>query len=85
MIDSTYDDPTTRAPGLVQIDCALRERVRGEYLEMPGLRLTLAQASRLFNLEVTHCAQVLDALVRDGSLWTNGREFLGVNVGRRYA
>ena len=85
MIDSTCDDATTRARGLVQTDRALCERVRGEYLEMPGLRLTLAQASRLFNLEVTHCSQVLDALVRNGALWTNGREFLGINVGRRYA
>jgi hypothetical protein len=61
----------------------LRERVRGEYLEMPGLRLTLAQAARLFDLELRLCSQVLETLVTDGMLWTNGREFLGNNVGRR--
>ena len=64
-------------------DRALRERVRGEYLEMPGLRLTLAQAARLFDLELRLCSQVLETLVTDGMLWTNGREFLGNNVGRR--
>jgi hypothetical protein len=53
---------------------ALR-RVRGEYLEMPGLRLTEAQARRLWGLDETSCALLLKALVdahflhrtRDGS------------------
>lgn len=29
---------------------ALTERIRGEFLEMPGLKLTTAQACRLWNL-----------------------------------
>ena len=53
MIDSDADGTTTRAHGLTQTDRALRERVRGEYLEMPGLRLTLEQAARLFDLELS--------------------------------
>ena len=57
-------------------DTAVRERVRGEYQEMPGLRLTIAQASRLFGLDLARCTLVLDALVEEGALWTNGREFL---------
>ena len=81
MTDVTCDPPKTRAYGFAHTDQALCERVRGEYLEMPGLRLTLPQASRLFNLEATHCSQVLHALVRNGALWTNGREFLARNVG----
>ena len=64
---------------------AVHRRVRAEFYEMPGLRLTVAQAARLFDLELTHCAQVLNALVVDGTLWTNGREFLGANAGRRSA
>ena len=76
---------TTSAPGLAQTDRALHVRIRAEYLEMPGMRLTVPQASRLFNLDLTHCARVLDALVMDGALWTNGREFLGSNAGRRFA
>ena len=61
----------------------LRDRVRGEYREMPGLRLTVAQAARLFNLEAGQCGQVLDTLVTDGALCTNGREYFGPNAGRR--
>jgi len=30
-------------------------RIRAEYLEMPGLSLTLAQAQRLWNLPCAHC------------------------------
>jgi hypothetical protein len=41
------------------------KRVRAEYLEMPGLRLTLEQAQRLCGLERALCMMVLDALVDD--------------------
>ena len=44
-------------------------RIRGEYLEMPGLRLTLAQAMRLFNLDALTCDVALRTLVEDGFLW----------------
>jgi hypothetical protein len=40
-------------------------RIRGEFLEMPGLRLTLAQASRLWNLDAGTCAMALGQLVTD--------------------
>jgi hypothetical protein len=63
----------------------IHERVRGEYREMPGLRLTVAQAARLFNLEPAQCGQVLDTLVTKGALWTNGREYFGPNAGRHFA
>ena len=38
-------------------------RVQGEYLEMPGLRLTTAQAQRLWGLDRTACDTLLGALV----------------------
>jgi hypothetical protein len=38
-------------------------RVRGEYLEMPGLRLTPEQARRLWRLDESSCEAVLGALV----------------------
>ena len=38
-------------------------RVRQEFLEMPGLRLTPAQAGRLWGLEAEICLAVIDALV----------------------
>lgn len=42
---------------------ALRNRIRAEYLEMPGLRLTLEQAQRLCGVERTACKAVLEELV----------------------
>lgn len=38
-------------------------RVRGEYIEMPGLRLTTAQAQRLWGLDRASCDALLSALV----------------------
>ncbi len=38
-------------------------RIRGEYLEMPGLRLTREQARRLWRLDETACEAILGALV----------------------
>ena len=38
-------------------------RIRGEYLEMPGLRLTTQQAQRLWNLDRARCEALLNALV----------------------
>jgi hypothetical protein len=38
-------------------------RIQGEYNEMPGLRLTIAQAERLWGLDRAECDAVLRALV----------------------
>jgi hypothetical protein len=55
----------------------LLTRIRGEYLEMPGLRLTFEQAQRLFGVDSTLCKKVLDALVE--------AKFLCVKPGGAYA
>jgi len=47
-------------------------QIRGEYEEMPCLRLTLPQASRFWNVDRDTCRAVLDALVAEGYL-TEGR------------
>ena len=39
------------------------QRIQGEYLEMPGLRLTTAQAQRLWGLDREVCEALLGALV----------------------
>lgn len=49
------------------------ERVRSEYREMPGLCLSLAQASRLLGLDRSHCSDVFRALVHDGFLRETSR------------
>jgi DNA-binding IclR family transcriptional regulator len=51
------------------------QRIQGEYVEMPGLRLTPAQAQRLWGLDRPTCEALLQTLVhanflsqtRDGS------------------
>jgi hypothetical protein len=47
---------------------ALVQRVRGEFREMPGLRLTFAQACRLWQMDTATCRMVLEHLTRDGVL-----------------
>jgi hypothetical protein len=46
----------------------ITERIRGEFREMPGLRLTLAQARRLWSLDSAICDEVLSQLVDAGFL-----------------
>ncbi len=54
----------------MDLDNVLR-RVREEFREMPGLRLTPAQATRLWGLERDTCYQVIDKLVAAAFLrWT---------------
>jgi Fic family protein len=40
-------------------------RIRGEFLEMPGLRLTIEQAARLWHVDAATCTAVLGRLVAD--------------------
>jgi len=39
------------------------ERIRAEFQEMPGMKLTLEQVERLSGVDRSVCQQVLDALV----------------------
>lgn len=54
----------------------LLQRVRGEFLEMPGLRLTRAQAQRLWGLDNLTCEEVLRGLIE--------RQFLVCSTDGRY-
>jgi hypothetical protein len=53
------------------------ERLRGEFLEMPGLRLTTQQVQRLCGIDLRMCQAALDALV--------DARFLCVKSDGRYA
>ncbi len=44
------------------------EQVRAEYLEMPGLKLTVQQAARLWNVGVAESERVLGELAEGGLL-----------------
>jgi hypothetical protein len=49
----------------------LVQRVRNEFIEMPGLQLTLPQAARLWGLDHEASRLVIDALVEGEFLrWT---------------
>lgn len=60
-------EPSKASPDLVKAsqfatDEVLR-RVQGEFLEMPGLRLTEAQACRLWGLDAAMCSASLSTLI----------------------
>ena len=46
----------------------MTERIRGEFREMPGLTLSLAQACRLWSLDEATCGEALLQLVQTGFL-----------------
>jgi hypothetical protein len=43
-------------------------RVRAEFIEMPGLKLTVAQAQRLWGLDRSTCEWVIEKLTEAGFL-----------------
>jgi hypothetical protein len=53
---------------VVSTDDVLR-RVKGEFLEMPGLRLTEPQARRLWGLDAASCGALLEILVEANFLF----------------
>ena len=60
-MNSSVAGHSSVAPYLVQ-------RIRAEYLEMPGLLLTVEQVQRLCGVEPALCESVLKALVEIGFL-----------------
>jgi hypothetical protein len=47
-------------------------RIRAEFQEMPGLRLTVTQAQRMWGLAPEVCEQVVDVLVNRSVLKRRG-------------
>ena len=66
-------------------DHSLCDRVTAEYLEMPGLNLTISQASRLLNIDLATCVRVLNELTSSGFLRKSGATYVRVDTGRRAA
>jgi hypothetical protein len=58
-----------RHPTAPQRPADLPARIHAEYIEMPGLRLTIPQAARLWNVDPQRCQQVLDTLTHEGFLY----------------
>lgn len=60
---------------------SLVDRVRFDFIDMPNLELTMAQAVRLWNLGADDCRYVLDSLVDMGFLrWTPRRTIVRTGV-----
>jgi hypothetical protein len=66
-------------------DFGLLQRVHGEFMEMPGLRLTLAQACRLWNIDPATSRDVLNQLVDEQFLRLNGPHYMRAATGRSLA
>ena len=47
---------------------AIERRIAAEFRDMPGLILTIAQASRLLGVDARACERILGMLERDGLL-----------------
>jgi len=54
---------SVRVPVSAAVPTEILQRVRAEFLEMPGLRLTRAQARRLWAVDDALCDAILAALV----------------------
>ena len=65
-LTSTSSSPETVLPDAAMV--LITERIRGEFREMPGLTLTVAQARRLWNVDLPTCTDVLSQLVESGFL-----------------
>jgi hypothetical protein len=69
--EQTLDREQTKGEERTMDFEAVLRRVRAEFAEMPGLRLTPAQATRLWGLERDACYAVIQALIDASFLrWT---------------
>lgn len=50
------------------IEPGICRRILGEYEDLPGLRLSVRQAARLWSLELAYCEATLEFLVAEGLL-----------------
>lgn len=53
----------------------IRRRIRADYREMPGLRVTVRQGARLWNVPPALCERLLDDLVREQELVRSGEHY----------
>lgn len=75
MVVTQLEQPETRsrASSIVSRQSDLRTQVCGEFTEMPGLTLTLAQAARLWAVTPEQSERVLSDLVASGFLMRDVR------------
>lgn len=75
----TNGKPVTLRPCRDRRDVATRhelvQRVAGEFREIPGLCVTVEQASRLFGMSTDSCERILQSLCDDGVVQRAGRYY----------
>jgi hypothetical protein len=59
----------------------LLQRIRGEFLEMPGMRLTLPQAQRLWGVDAGTCEAAVRHLLETKFLTVDGARSLHLTEG----
>jgi hypothetical protein len=86
VVHSSLVSPATPAFTTSSLTPQLLTRIRAEYREMPGLRLTLLQARRLWGVDVMTCSAALAALEAAGFLsTTRDGAFVLADAGRMTA
>jgi hypothetical protein len=68
MVTPQFNSPSASRFDASRFATETLQRIRGEYLEMPGLTLNLKQAARLWQLDPGQCKALLEELVREGFL-----------------
>ncbi|HEY0872880.1 MAG TPA: hypothetical protein VGD94_05360 [Vicinamibacterales bacterium] len=69
MLAETVSSATSHGRRTIpDVSAALARRIRAEFLEMPGLKLTLPQAARVFGADAAAVKPVLDQLRDEGFL-----------------
>jgi hypothetical protein len=79
-MDSTTNPPTIPNRRHSASRAQLLHRIRAEFREMPGLRLTCGQAQRLFGMRPDVCERVFATLVGEGTLTCSPNARYGVRV-----
>lgn len=54
-------------------EAAQMQRIRAEYVDMPGLNLTVAQAARLWGVSIGHAERLLSEMVDERFLERDAR------------
>jgi hypothetical protein len=84
--ESSLASPATPGFTTSALTPQLLTRIRAEYREMPGLRLTLLQARRLWGIDIMTCSAALAVLEDAGFLMsTRDGAFVLAEAGRMTA
>jgi hypothetical protein len=86
VVSSSPVSPATPSFSTSALTPQLLTRIRAEYREMPGLRLTLLQARRLWGVDIMTCSAALTTLEASGFLSsTRDGAFVLADAGRMTA